>query len=200
MQTNRQRKPITRLFFRLFMASATIYGAILLLSIVLVRIVQRNKKLLRLFKPVNAARLKTAGGPSSVFALLTHVGRRSGRAYETPLGACSLGDGLVLPLAYGPDVDWCRNIMATGTCTLTWKGHEYALEKPEIIPISEAWEAYPLSARLFIMAGGIHQCLWVHRQREVPEEGRADIPSSAAKDEQFSSTRVSRLLVYYPDR
>lgn len=33
------------------------------------------------------------------------------------------------------------------------------------------------------------QFLWVHKQREVPEEGRADIPSSAGKDEQLSLTR-----------
>jgi len=34
--------------------------------------------------------------------LLTHVGRRSGRTYQTPLGAYRLGDGFVFALFYGP--------------------------------------------------------------------------------------------------
>jgi hypothetical protein len=70
----------------------------------------------------NGTRLKRAGTARSATAILTHVGRRSGRTYETPLGAAAYGDGLVVSLAYGPGTDWCRNVMATGTGTLAWKG------------------------------------------------------------------------------
>ena len=59
---------------------------------------------------------------------LHHVGRRSGRTYVTPLSAYRLGDGFVLGVAY-PEVDWCRNVLAAGKCTLTWNGKEYALDK-----------------------------------------------------------------------
>jgi len=105
-------------------------------------------------------------------SVLKHVGRKSGREYVTFLAAYPLGDGFVLTLAYGPNVDWCRNIMATGKCTLTWKGQEYRLEKPELLPISEARAAYPLSTRLFIRVGGMKQCLWLHKQSAVPEQER----------------------------
>lgn len=185
MQTNRQSKPVTRLFrvfFRFLLTLVTIYGVlylILLAVTVLMRLKWVNDRVRRLSKRGDPLARKIAGTRlgSLYFNLssLKHVGRRSGREYVTFLAAYPLGDGFVFALAYGPDVDWCRNIMATGTCTLTWKGHEYALEKPEIIPISEAWEAYPLSARLFIMAGGMKQCLWVHRQREVPEKAIAGV-------------------------
>jgi deazaflavin-dependent oxidoreductase (nitroreductase family) len=105
-----------------------------------------------------------------VFAVLTHVGRRSGRAYKTPLGACAFGDGFVLALAYGTEVDWCRNVMAAGTRTPRWKGQEYALERPEIITGPEVIRAWPLRQRFVIWASGIHQFLWVHKQSEVPKE------------------------------
>ena len=187
MQTNRQSKPVTRLvrvFFRLLLTLVTIYGVLyltLLALTVLMRLKWVNNKVRRLSKRGAPLARKIAGTRlgSLYFNLssLKHVGRRSGREYVTFLAAYPLGDGFIFALAYGPDVDWCRNIMASGTCTLTWKEHEYALEKPEIIPISEAWEAYPLSARLFIMAGGMKQCLWVHKQREVPEKDSAGVSS-----------------------
>jgi hypothetical protein len=110
-------------------------------------------------------------------SIVKHVGRRSGHAYETYLAAYPFGDGFVLALAY-PKVDWCSNIMASGTCVLTWKDHEYVLDKPELIPISAAMNAYPLLARPFLLAGGMTQCLWIHRQQtptteNVPEASLA---------------------------
>ncbi len=179
MQTNRQRKPGTRLFrvfFRFLLTLVTIYGVlylILLAVTVLLRLKWVNDKVRPLSKRADPLARKIAGTRlGSLYfdlSVLKHVGRRSGREYVTFLAAYPLGDGFVFTLAYGPNVDWCRNIMATGTCTLTWKGHEYALEKPELLPIRDAWEAYPLSARLFIMAGGMKQCLWLHRKSEVLE-------------------------------
>ncbi len=46
------------------------------------------------------------------FGLLTHVGRRSGTTYHTPLNVFRRGEGYVFALTYGPDVDWVRNIIA----------------------------------------------------------------------------------------
>jgi hypothetical protein len=102
-------------------------------------------------------------------SVLKHVGRKSGREYVTYLSAYPLGDGFVLTLAY-PHTDWCSNIMATGKCTLTLKGQEYELERPELIPMSEAWAAYPPITKLFALAGGEQQCLWVHKKQVVPEK------------------------------
>jgi len=85
----------------------------------------------------------------------------SGREYVTPLSAYPLGDGFVLAVAY-PQVDWAANVLAAGKCTLFWKGHKYALEKPERISLSEALRAYPLLVRPFIFAPGTNEFLWLH--------------------------------------
>lgn len=94
---------------------------------------------------------------------LHHVGRRSGRAYATPLSAYPLGDGFVLAAAY-PHVDWLQNVLAAGECTLTWNGNEYALERPEVISREEAMKAYPLPVKPFLAgAAGQNDFVWLHR-------------------------------------
>ena len=102
---------------------------------------------------------------------LKHVGRKSGREYVTTISAYPLADGFVFALAY-PDTDWRRNIMASGKCTLTWKGQVYELERPEVLSLSEALPAYSLFARPFIAAGGTKQFLWLHKRSAVPEQER----------------------------
>lgn len=92
---------------------------------------------------------------------LHHIGRRSGRTYVTPLSAYRLGKGFVLGVAY-PEVDWCRNVLAAGKCTLTWNGKEYALERPELIPAAQAMKAYPLLVKPFVVGPGTKTFLWLH--------------------------------------
>jgi deazaflavin-dependent oxidoreductase (nitroreductase family) len=64
-------------------------------------------------------------------ALIYHVGRRSGKSYETPIFALLIDGGFILALTYGPNVDWYRNVLAAGYCTLRWHGKEYAIAKIE---------------------------------------------------------------------
>jgi hypothetical protein len=114
----------------------------------------------------NALFLKIAGGPLRAYSLLKHVGRKSGREYALPLSAYPLGDGFVIALLYGKanTVDWCLNVMAAGKCTLKTHGEEYVLERPEIIPASQALAAYPPLLRFILTSRGINEFLWVHRQ------------------------------------
>jgi hypothetical protein len=113
----------------------------------------------------NAIFLKIAGGPLRAYSVLKHVGRSSGREYITPVSAYPLGDGFVFALLYGDgaNVDWCRNVMAAGQCLLKTRGHEYKLEKPEIIPASQAIDAFPSFTRHIFKSRGIQQFLWVHQ-------------------------------------
>ena len=87
----------------------------------------------RFLTSYNGITRKISGTQRSSWGLLTHVGRRTGRAYRTSLGVLAYGDGFLLPLGYGTQTDWYRNVMAAGTCELAWKGHTYQLERPEII-------------------------------------------------------------------
>jgi hypothetical protein len=116
-------------------------------------------------KTANRPMRKIAGSRAGMLyfnlGALHHVGRRSGRRYVTPLSAYRLGDGFVLGVAY-PDVGWCRNVLAAGKCTPTWNGKEYALERPELIPATEAMKAYPLLVKPFIVGPGTKTFLWLH--------------------------------------
>ncbi|GAA1727328.1 nitroreductase family deazaflavin-dependent oxidoreductase [Isoptericola hypogeus] len=94
------------------------------------------------------------------WATLHHVGRKSGREYRTPVVAFAARapidpatvtrpgapvaiaehrDVLVLhPLPWAADVDWCRNVRAAGSYTLTRKGVDYRVDQLRVVDADEA--------------------------------------------------------------
>jgi deazaflavin-dependent oxidoreductase (nitroreductase family) len=118
-------------------------------------------------------RRERAGHRRSVTALLTHMGRRTGSAYQTPVGAQPYGDGFVVGLPYGSHTDWCRNVMAAKSCKLGWKGHTYELERPEIIPGSQVFETLPAWVRVVMRADGTDNFLWLHKKTSAETEPRS---------------------------
>lgn len=66
------------------------------------------------------------------FGVITHVGRRSGRAYRTPVNVFRRPGGYVVALTYGADSDWVKNVLAAGSCELTTRGRTVRLSHPEI--------------------------------------------------------------------
>ena len=84
------------------------------------------------------------------FAILRHVGRTSGKPYETTIMAWPLGDTFVIALTYGEAVDWYRNVQAAGGGTLHWHGREFTLGKPEPIEARRALQAFPALFRLVL--------------------------------------------------
>jgi deazaflavin-dependent oxidoreductase (nitroreductase family) len=77
------------------------------------------------------------------FAIIRHVGRRSGKTYETPLMVFRTEDGFVIVLTYGPNTDWYRNIQAADRSILLWHKREFVLQRPEPIDKQMAWKALP---------------------------------------------------------
>lgn len=67
------------------------------------------------------------------FAILTHVGRTSGKTYRTPINVFHRGDHVVFALTYGSDVQWLKNIMAAGECEMRTRGRDVHLVEPELI-------------------------------------------------------------------
>ncbi len=176
-----QMNVITRLFgrvFKLLLALITLLAAQMLLFTALIQMMRHNKRFrVKVFKLFNSVTLPIAGRRFSPYGLLKHTGRRSNQTYVTPLKVYPFGDGFVLTLTYGPDVDWCRNILAK-----LRSPKDSPLEQPERLPISQAWEAYPLSTRLVGRVGGVKQCLWVHRpskasEKQGSEKDRASVTS-----------------------
>ena len=155
---------------------AGILAAVLAPSVVMPRILQHHPDWLRLgaVRHYSQIRSRNAGSRRSVLALLTHVGRRSRKTYRTPVGARPYGDGFVVSLPYGSQTDWCRNVMAAGTCKLAWGGQTYEVEQPEIISGSQVFQALPVWLRILMRGGGIHDFLWLHK-KEVNTGNGADV-------------------------
>jgi deazaflavin-dependent oxidoreductase (nitroreductase family) len=67
------------------------------------------------------------------FAIVIHVGRRSGREYRTPVNLFRSGDSYVIALTYGADAQWVRNVLAAGGCRVLTRGREITLTGPRIV-------------------------------------------------------------------
>jgi deazaflavin-dependent oxidoreductase (nitroreductase family) len=67
------------------------------------------------------------------FAIVSHVGRRSGRTYRIPMIVFPRGDYYLFALTYGSDVDWVKNVFAAGGCQIRTRGRDVRLVEPELI-------------------------------------------------------------------
>ncbi len=80
--------------------------------------------------PLTRRLARSSFGP---FAIVRHVGRRSGKLYETPIIVSPVKDGFMIELTYGYDVDWHKNVLAAGGCRVIWHGREYVIDGIEPI-------------------------------------------------------------------
>ena len=67
------------------------------------------------------------------YAVVVHHGRRSGRAYRTPISVFRRRGGYVVALTYGPRTDWLRNVLAAGECLLERRGRRVRLANPRVV-------------------------------------------------------------------
>jgi len=80
-------------------------------------------------------------------AVVHHVGRKSGRTYRTPVVAFRSADGFVVPMTYGRDVDWARNIVRARGCEIEQMASRYTLHNPRIVGFKAAEAHLPALAR-----------------------------------------------------
>jgi deazaflavin-dependent oxidoreductase (nitroreductase family) len=79
------------------------------------------------------------------FAIVSHVGRKSGRAYRTPVNAFRTEDGYIIALTYGAQSDWVKNVLAAGSCELQTRGRLVRLFDPHIVTDeSKGWALLPV--------------------------------------------------------
>jgi deazaflavin-dependent oxidoreductase (nitroreductase family) len=91
------------------------------------------------------------------FAVLTHRGRTSGRMYRTPINVFPRGDVYYFFLTYGSDVQWVKNVLAAGSCTIETRGRVVELVEPELITDPELRPAPPLVRLLERRIAGVTQ-------------------------------------------
>jgi deazaflavin-dependent oxidoreductase (nitroreductase family) len=113
-------------------------------------------------KVLNPLILRLAGRRHfGMAAELSHVGRRSGRQYVTPVGARRAGAVIVIPLTFGNGSDWALNVLAAGRCTVRFRGQDYEATAPRLLTRSAAgsliYDAFSLLERASFRILGITQ-------------------------------------------
>ena len=99
----------------------------------------------------NRLALKVAGYLPG-FAILSHVGRRSGRGYRTPVNVFRADGGYIIALTYGPESDWVKNVLAAGSCELRTKRRRVRLFDPRIeTDRTRGWAPLPVRLSLNLM-------------------------------------------------
>ena len=125
----------------------------------------RRRPVLRLITRITNPVVKRLAGRrhAGLFAVILHRGRRSGRIYATPVGAVRTTDGFVVPLTFGVQADWYRNLQAAGGCRIRWKGDEYTVVEPQLLDGAAARAALPGLLRTLAPVAGIRQVVRVRR-------------------------------------
>ena len=91
---------------------------------------------------LNRVTTRAARGKGGPFALVKHVGRKSGKPYETPIIVQPTAGGFVIELTYGPEVDWYRNVVAANGCTILYHGVEHVIEGLEPMDAASGLAAF----------------------------------------------------------
>jgi deazaflavin-dependent oxidoreductase (nitroreductase family) len=66
------------------------------------------------------------------FGILTHVGRKSGKVYRTPVNVFPASNGFIIALTYSSRSEWVKNVLAAGGCGLQTRGSRYQLSAPNV--------------------------------------------------------------------
>jgi deazaflavin-dependent oxidoreductase (nitroreductase family) len=77
--------------------------------------------------------LGLVGGRRSPWAMIEHVGRRTGTVRRTPILPHVVGDHVLVPLPYGRAAHWVRNIQASGHCRMQLHERVYELDEPQVL-------------------------------------------------------------------
>jgi deazaflavin-dependent oxidoreductase (nitroreductase family) len=83
------------------------------------------------------------------FGILTHVGRKSGRDYRTPVNVFRAREGFLIALTYGRESEWVKNVLAAGGCQLETRRVRYQLSAPTIVH-DPTRRRFPLPVRMIL--------------------------------------------------
>jgi deazaflavin-dependent oxidoreductase (nitroreductase family) len=131
--------------------------------------------------------------------IVEHEGRRSGRAYRTPVNVFPAEaegdgrDGYVLALTYGPDTDWVRNVVHAGRAVIHTRRHAVATVNPRIVHDPERQAIPSSSLRTILKLLDVDHFLLLDREPPpVPEvvRGRLCDPDEAPEDGERSDELV----------
>lgn len=97
-------------------------------------------------------------------AIVNHQGRISGRKYRTPVMAFKFGEGFLFALTYGLDVDWVKNLVASDSGTLEYKGEKISIHNVRHTSYDDVKEVFPFWFRISLNIISVEHCLIVEKK------------------------------------
>ena len=116
----------------------------------------------RLTQVTRPLAMRSAGTETSATSIVRHVGRRSGRTYETPVVAVEHDDTFLIALPYGERTDWLKNVVAVGVASVVSRGRTYRVDHPHVIPMAEATGYFRPKEQKLHERFDVATCLQVH--------------------------------------
>lgn len=103
--------------------------------------------------------MRTAGNAGTQTSVIEHIGRRSGKTYETPVDIIETTTRLLIALPYGARTDWLRNVLAAGSATVVSGGERIPVERPAVVATADVEELIPVRTLRTLRLFGVSQCL-----------------------------------------
>lgn len=122
-----------------------------------------QRALRRLTQVTRPLAMRSAGTQQSNTSVVRHVGRNSGRSYETPVVAVKHGDSFLIALPYGERTDWTKNVLVSGAASVVTHGHSYEVDEPRVIPMTDATQYFGPKEQKLHRRFAVETCLLVHR-------------------------------------
>jgi deazaflavin-dependent oxidoreductase (nitroreductase family) len=109
--------------------------------------------------------VRRIAGMGLPFMLIRHVGRRSGRTFETPVLAFRNDDRFVIALTYGSEVDWLRNLRAAGNCEARFRGERYQISPVSVVRGEARRQPLPRVAQVLLALVSVQEFLLVDARK-----------------------------------
>jgi deazaflavin-dependent oxidoreductase (nitroreductase family) len=119
--------------------------------------------------------LKSSGTPGGIASIVRHVGRTTGRPYETPVDAVPTEDGFVIALPYGPNTDWLKNVLTSRSATIVHEGRTYRVGRPEVVSTSVAEPLFSPKDQRTHRRFRVDQYLLLRTGDSTPEAGEPEL-------------------------
>jgi deazaflavin-dependent oxidoreductase (nitroreductase family) len=107
--------------------------------------------------------MRSAGKEGSNTSIVRHMGRRSGRAYQTPVVVAEHDETFLIALPYGDRTEWMKNVLADGKATVVTHGRAYEVDQPQVIPMADATTYFQQKEQKLHRRFDVGTCLQVHR-------------------------------------
>lgn len=110
---------------------------------------------------------RTVAGRVPGSGIVVHRGRRSGRAYRTPVAVFRRPGGYAIALTYGPGAEWVRNVLAAGGAVLERGDRRIRLTDPRVV-VDPGRRLVPPWVRVFLRLLGADAFLLLDEPSSAP--------------------------------